>query len=558
MIDPASCALSYVPEAYGVSDRNIVGRRSAGREFLKAYATWKPPQSLCCVADTPAHFLSFVDQVAGFGADAGRAYHVTGNDVDALARIGTLYWPDPLIAFPAWTRRALGDDSYSICGITHSLSESRVIAAIQNILVAPLHQWDALICTSAAARRTVQEILMHWADHLKDRFGGSIEIPIQLAVIPLGVDAPGFCRTDAKIASGRVLRQRLGIPDGAVVALYFGRFDFLTKSHPTPTFMAFARAAREVRSIDLRLLMTGQFANPVVEGEIRQLARKFCGDVAVHWVDGSDANASAASWAAADFFVSLPDNLQETFGLTPLEAMASSLPCLVSDWSGLRDTVVDGETGFLVPTRMPSKDQSAMVMTRAAFGAESLDDSMGALSQVVQVDIAYAAKRIALLAENPELRRKLGSSGRGRIERDYDWPIILRRYEEFWHELGAIRGRALKGGPRKAQAALAGHTDPFVAFAHFATWRIGDETTVRFPQSGAPYPLAEILENRSHQLLLPLLVAASDLRDILKFLEERSALSAAAVQARFAHLRQEKVALSLLWMAKFGLIHLEG
>jgi hypothetical protein len=403
----------------------------------------------------------------------------------------------------------------------------------------------------------VQEILMHWADHLKHRFGGSIEVPIQLAVIPLGVDAAAFCRTDAKIASGRVLRQRLGIPDGAVLALYFGRFDFLTKSHPTPTFMAFAQAAREIRNIDLRLLMTGQFANPVVEGEIRQLARKFCGDVPVHWVDGSDANASA-SWTAADFFVSLPDNLQETFGLTPLEAMASSLPCLVSDWSGLRDTVVDGETGFLVPTRMPSKDQSAMVMTRAAFGAESPDDSMSALSQVVQVDIAYAAKHIAMLAENPELRRKLGSSGRKRVELDYDWPVILFRYEELWHELGTIRARALKGGARKAQAALAGHTDPFVAFGHFATRRIGDETTVILLRSEPRYPLTDILENRSHQLLLPLLVTASDLQDMLNFLEERGALPAAAVQARFAHLRQEKVALSLLWMAKFGLIHLEG
>src|SRR3546814_3034291 len=60
-----------------------------------------------------------------------------------------------------------------------------------------------------------------------------------------------------------------------------------------------------------------------------------------------------SSWAAADVFVSLSDNIQESFGITPVEAMAAGLPCIVSDWDGYRDTVVDGETGILVPTWVP-------------------------------------------------------------------------------------------------------------------------------------------------------------------------------------------------------------
>lgn len=552
MLNRPPCGVYYVPDAYGHSTHHIVGRQSAGREFLKAYARSEPVQGFRCVADSPEDFATFLEQIEQFGGDPTRAYHVGSNDIHAISRIGTLYWPDPAIGRLAWARRSLRNDAYSLCGVTHSLSEGGAIAAVQDLIVAPTQTWDALICTSQAARRAVEAIIAGWSAYLTERIGVAAKAPVQLPVIPLGVDAERFRMTDEKAAKGRALRQRLNIPDDAVVGLYFGRFNFLTKAHPTPMFTAFAQAAASAPGIDLRLLMAGQFTNPLVEAEFRDLAQKYLGGVKIAWVDGHDADESDATWVAADFFVSLSDNVQETFGMTVLEAMAASLPCIVSDWSGLKETVVDGDTGFLVPTRMPSPDASEMVMARATFGVEGFDESIAALSQVIVVDVAHCADRIAALATNLDLRRNLGRRGRARVVSDYDWTRILPQYEALWQELSAIRATACTGR-RPPVLANFGQTDPLLAFGHFATAQIA-RTAMISAEELAHERLARICDNPSHAVLQPLLVTHNDMKGIVAFLQETHSVSVVQVKTRFHHLRPEKLDLSLLWLAKFGIV----
>ncbi len=55
-------------------------------------------------------------------------------------------------------------------------------------------------------------------------------------------------------------------------------------------------------------------------------------------------------YRAADIFVSISDNPQETFGLTILEAGAMGLPVIASEYDGYRDLILDGETGILIET----------------------------------------------------------------------------------------------------------------------------------------------------------------------------------------------------------------
>jgi glycosyltransferase involved in cell wall biosynthesis len=56
-------------------------------------------------------------------------------------------------------------------------------------------------------------------------------------------------------------------------------------------------------------------------------------------------------YSAADAFVTAP--WYEPFGITPLESMACGTPVIGSAVGGVKFSVVDGETGFLVPPHDP-------------------------------------------------------------------------------------------------------------------------------------------------------------------------------------------------------------
>jgi hypothetical protein len=188
-------------------------------------------------------------------------------------------------------------------------------------------------------------------------------------------------------------------------------------------------------------------------------------------LDGRVAANQVDAWAAADVFISLADNVQETFGLTPLEAMAAGLPCIVSDWNGYRDTVRDGVDGYRIPTVAPSAGAGLDLAQRYDDGVDSYDAYCGHTSQAVAVDGATLAQACARLVDDAGLRRQLGENGRRRVRAEFDWAVVFGRYRALWRELDERR-RADAALVPALPVAVPDRLDPFELFATYPTMQL--------------------------------------------------------------------------------------
>ena len=109
-------------------------------------------------------------------------------------------------------------------------------------------------------------------------------------------------------------------------------------------------------------------------------------------------------------FVSPSDSIQETFGLSVIEAMASGLPVVASDWDGYRDLVEDGRTGFLVPTTTVA-GATATATARLLIGELNYDHFLAECSQATAVDIAGMGAALTRLVSEGDLRLGMGAAG---------------------------------------------------------------------------------------------------------------------------------------------------
>ena len=181
----------------------------------------------------------------------------------------------------------------------------------------------------------VERLLETWADYLAQRIGARPQAQLQLPIIPLGVDCEAFPQGEAAQATRQRLRQQFGIAPDDLVVLFVGRLIFHAKAHPVPMYLAVERAAQATNA-KVHLIQTGWFEDQKQESAFKTTASLFCPSVHHIFVEGRQPEIGKTIWSVADIFISLADNIQETFGLTPIEAMAAGLPAIVSDWNGYR------------------------------------------------------------------------------------------------------------------------------------------------------------------------------------------------------------------------------
>ena len=562
-----NCALRYHPDGYRIDGTAIKGRQSAGAGFVKGFIEHGGTDRLVALTDSPQHFEDF-RTLAGTLDRTGRAVVRAGPlDRRTLRSVGTVFLPGPGLEGEAWNRRFGSERDYSLCGVTHTIATSRVASALGRYLIAPTQPWDALVCTSAAAKEGVERILAQHADWLVRRGGGRLRCPVRLPVIPLGVDcdsyAPGTMAgaRGAGHGKGRELRDRHGIAADDAVVLFVGRLSFHGKAHPTPMYMAAARAAERAGGRTMHLLLAGQFPNRATEREFREAAARFCGRARAHFLDGSagpQGPAILAAMEAADVFVSLSDNVQETFGLTPVEAMAASLPCVVSDWNGYRDTVADGETGFLIPTVTAPPGAGIDIADRYGAGLDSYDRMIGIASLATAVDVSACAEAIARLVNDRELRARQGAAGRARARRLYDWRVVVAAYQELWSELAQIRasgaGVALRN--HAEEPAKVEYPNPFAIYRGYPTALLRSDTVVAAKSDDPAGDLARLREGSLHGFAGHAFLSDADTDALVARLAASGPTRAADLLAQHPG-RGPALVRTLLWLRKFELVEFD-
>lgn len=461
-------AIYYVKDGYS-TERKIMGRQSAGKAFMKGVARRWPSAELHGYGNGKTSGPTMLTQLRGDKFTGTLRWREAPGDA-VLKELGAVYYPAPVTNALAHIRNAQGPSAFSLFGVTHTLSSAGAMDQVANYVLPPFKPWDALICTSTAALTVVSHLQEEIREWMSVHIGATRFNTPRMPVIPLGVDAPAFERTDEKIATARTA---LGLSSEETAFLFAGRLTFHAKANPAPLYRALEAASVRLGQ-NLVCIEAGLYPNQNVEQSFAKARQLIAPNVRFIHVDGNNEELYAQAWRASDVFVSLSDNIQETFGLTPLEAMAAGMPVIVSDWNGYKDTVRDGIDGYRIPVTLPPPGAGGDLAVRHAMETDTYDYFIGRTSMATAVDIAVLTDRIVTLTQDGALRRQLGEAGRQRAQSQYDWPVILDRYVDLVADLGELRRSA---GPLPVEAWPL-RPDPFALFRDYPSqtltnsWRV--------------------------------------------------------------------------------------
>jgi glycosyltransferase involved in cell wall biosynthesis len=220
---------------------------------------------------------------------------------------------------------------------------------------------------------------------------GRMDVPTgKVHVIPCGVDPSAFGRKgphESKDARHRILSVGRLVPRKGI------------------DIVIDALAVLVGRGVDAELVVLGSSGGDAgADPEIARLTKsaKASGVADRVRFTGQVDQAELPRWyRSADVVVCTP--WYEPFGIVPLEAMGCGVPVVAAAVGGLRDTVVDGGTGILVPP----------------FDADATAAAIGGL------------------LDDPERRKGYGRAGRERVRTMYTWDHVARETATVYERLAA-------------------------------------------------------------------------------------------------------------------------
>ncbi|MGE3912705.1 MAG: glycosyltransferase, partial [Chloroflexota bacterium] len=228
-------------------------------------------------------------------------------------------------------------------------------------------------------------------------------VPANISIVPCGFDPDELGPVDRRLA-----RMTLGLPLDEPIVLQLGRM--VPRKGVDTAIEAFAQLADRHGWSGGRLLIVGgesDTPDPVLTpeiGRLQKMARTLGIRDRVTFTGRRGRTELPTYYSAADVFVTTP--WYEPFGITPVEAMACGTPVVGADVGGIRFSVLDGETGYLVPPRDP----------------------------------ASVAERLARIVADPELHERLSRNAIARAGRLFTWQKVAASLETVYRDV--LRDRA--------------------------------------------------------------------------------------------------------------------
>jgi alpha-maltose-1-phosphate synthase len=253
-----------------------------------------------------------------------------------------------------------------------------------------LEMADAIIAVSGATKHDIERLF-------------NVD-PARVHVIHNGIDLNQYHKVDSTGAL-----NRYGIDAAKPYLLFVGR---ITRQK------GFQHLVRAIQFMDRELqivLCAAAPDTPQLAEEMRiSVERAEAERPGIIWINEMvDQKAACELYSHAAVFVC--PSIYEPFGIINLEAMACETAVVASAVGGIKEVVVDGETGFLVP--LEQMNESPFEAINAEKFARDL------------------ATRVNELMRNPQLREKFGKAGRKRVEEHFSWAAIAEKTKALYEKL---------------------------------------------------------------------------------------------------------------------------
>lgn len=536
-------------------ERSIYGARVSVPAFIESLLRHGRPghYQLYYTSDPlggPQPARAYLERLAALHTPA----RVNASDVNLLKRdfrrFPTRVWHDADgdIETPIKLRESYSDKLYPVTATSHVYSYQELLHDwILKLLLRDTRPCDSVICPGRAARTALLNIIGEVADRLGHSLGVEIKFKGRVEHIPYPIDTELFRPRDKTL-----VRRELGLPEDAFLIVWIGRVSSVDKADLLPLVRVFGRLLRDNPGRALSLVIAGSGPEPCVEA-LRRQAEALGVEDSVLMFNPLQPSRRHLMHAAADVFVSIADNVQEACGITPLEALASGVPQVVSDWDGYGETVRDGETGFVVPTYWVRDDADICLGSGLYDDYDRLDHF--ALAQSLAVDFDALQHALQRLIADEQLRLRMADNSRRRASEEYAAARVIRLHEELWDELVETAGRLPfePGGARRFD------TPDFVRmFGHYGTRVLEDSAAVTITEAGRrvadgeePLPLYTTFGVLSDALLLQLLhaLASAGGADSIAGLAGRAGAGATPPPAGARR--------HVLWLVKYGLARVD-